>query len=107
MANDDNHKRRPPNELARKVALGCLHQGLGHSQYEGLMASMNIKAVSCNTFKRAEREVGVLVEETAKESCEKWKKSEKKGEKGVGMKASYDAGWQKQGRAHNSQGTLW
>ncbi|KAK3735622.1 hypothetical protein QZH41_007398 [Actinostola sp. cb2023] len=73
------------------------------------MASMNIKAMSENTFKRAEREVGVMIEETSKESCEKWRKKEKRRGKGVGMKASYDAGWQKQGRAHNSrtgQGTM-
>ncbi|RUA06481.1 MAG: hypothetical protein DSY43_01900 [Gammaproteobacteria bacterium] len=109
--NNDKEERRGRkiNPLARRAVLGCLHQGLGHSQYEGLMASMNIKAMSENTFKRAEREVGVMIEETSKESCDKWRKKEKRRGKGVGMKASYDAGWQKQGRAHNSrtgQGTM-
>ncbi|KAK3728355.1 hypothetical protein QZH41_002183 [Actinostola sp. cb2023] len=50
-----------------------------------------------------------MIEETSKESCDKWRKKEKRRGKGVGMKASYDAGWQKQGRAHNSrtgQGTM-
>ena len=31
---------------------------------------MNIKPVSENTMKQAEREVGILIEEPAKESCE-------------------------------------
>ena len=100
---------RKKDTLARRAALGCLHQGLGHSQYEGLMAAMNIKPASENTFKRAEREVGVAIEETAKESCEKWREEEKRRRAEDGIKGSYDAGWQKQGRAHNSrtgQGTM-
>ena len=91
------------NMLARRAALGCLHQGLGHSQYEGLMAAMNIKPVSENTMKQAEREVGILIEETAKESCEKWRREEKRRGEGEGLRGSFDAGWQKQGRAHNSR----
>ena len=38
--NNDNVGVRPrsqKNMLATRAALGCLHQGLGHGQYEGLM----------------------------------------------------------------------
>ena len=80
------------NMLARRAALGCLHQGLGHSQYEGLMAAMNIKPVSENTMKQAEREVGILIEETAKESCEKWRREEKRRGEGEGLRGSFDGG---------------
>ena len=100
---------RKKDLLARRAALGCLHQGLGHSQYEGLMAAMHIKAISVHTFQRAEKQVGVIIEQTAKESCQKWREEEKRRGGEDGMKGSYDAGWQKQGRAHNSrtgQGTM-
>ena len=49
---------RKKDLLARRAALGCLHQGLGHSQYEGLMAATHIKAVSEHTFQRAEKRWG-------------------------------------------------
>ncbi|KAJ7381485.1 hypothetical protein OS493_001629 [Desmophyllum pertusum] len=77
---DDNSagkRGRKKDSLARRAALGCIHQGLGHSQYEGLMAAMNIKPATENTFKSAEREVGVIIEEKARESCEKWREEEK------------------------------
>ena len=59
---------RTTDIMSRRVALGCLHQGLGHSQYEGLMVAMQLKPVSQLTLQRAEKEVGLLIEETAKES---------------------------------------
>lgn len=69
---------RKKDSLARRAALGCLHQGLGHSQFEGLMAAMHIKPVSQHTFQRAASEVGFTIEQTAKESCEKWREEEKR-----------------------------
>ena len=51
----------------------------------------------------------MIIEQTAKESCQKWREEEKPRSGEDGMKGSYDAGWQKQGRAHNSrtgQGTM-
>ena len=47
--------------------------------------------------------MGILIEETAKESCEKWRREEKRRGEGEGLRGSFDAGWQKQGRAHNSR----
>lgn len=106
----DKHKRgRKSNPVARKAALGSLHQGFGHTHYEGLMANIGIPSISASTFKRAEREVGRVVEQRARESCDTWRSTEKEASNGDGMKASFDQGWQKQGRAHNSrtgQGTL-
>ena len=58
---NDNVGARPgshKNMLARRAALGCLHQGLGHSQYEGLMEAMNIKPVSENTMKQTWKRSG-------------------------------------------------
>ena len=97
------------NPLGRRAVLGCLHQGLGHSHYEGLMAAMNVQPVAASMFKRVEREVGRVIEETASESCEKWREEEKCVSTDGGVKVSFDQGWQKQGHAHNSktgQGTL-
>ncbi len=62
---------RKQNPLARRTVLGCLHQGLDHSHYEGLMAAMNAKAVASSMFKHAEREVGKIMENTTCESCSK------------------------------------
>ena len=36
------------------------------------MAATNVQPVAASTFKHAEREVGILIEETTSESCEKW-----------------------------------
>ena len=71
------------------------------------MTSINIPPVSESTFKTREREVGPAIEEVAKASCEEAMEVEKecwRKETGevVSIGASYDMGWQKRGKGHNS-----
>ena len=92
---ENESRGRKQNPLARRAVLGCLHQGLGHSHYEGLVAAMNVQPVAASTYKRAEREVGRVIEETTSESCAKWLEDEKRLSTDGRVKVSFDQGWQK------------
>ena len=87
------------------------HAGIGRSHVNSLLTSINLPAVAENTLKAREREIGPVIEKVAKESCEtalqvektKWISAEgSDGSETVGIGASYDAGWQKRGKGHNS-----
>lgn len=89
------------------VHLGMLHAGIGPSHVNALLTSINIPPVSQSTFKAREREVGPAIEEVAKASCEEAMEVEKEcwrkeTEEVVSIGASYDMGWQKRGKGHNS-----
>ena len=89
------------------VHLGMLHAGIGPSHVNALLTSINIPPVSQSTFKAREREVGPAIEELAKASCEEAMEVEKEcwrkeAEEVVSIGASYDMGWQKRGKGHNS-----
>lgn len=88
-----------------------LHAGIGPSHVNSLLTSINLPAVAENTLKAREREIGPVIEKVAKESCETALQVEKTkwisagasdGSETVGIGASYDAGWQKRGKGHNS-----
>ena len=91
-----------------------LHAGIGPTHVNSLLTSINLPAVSENTLKAREREIGPVIERVAKESCGKaleveksqWMdesfNSAKASNEGVGIGASYDGGWQKRGKGHNS-----
>lgn len=88
-------------------SLGMLHAGIGPSHVNALLTSINIPSVGQNTFKAREREVGPAIEEVAKASCEEAMEAEKEcwrreTEEVVSIGASYDMGWQKRGKGHNS-----
>ncbi|KAK3710522.1 hypothetical protein QZH41_000859 [Actinostola sp. cb2023] len=73
------------------------------------MASVNARSTSATTFKRAEREVGQKIESVARSSCAAWKSVELESSLDGKIKGSYDYGWQKNKRSHNSktgQGTV-
>ena len=77
-----------------------------------LLTSINLPAVHENTLKARERDIGPALEKIAKRSCknaiEKEKSqrliesSGKESPEKVGIGASYDTGWQKRGKGHNS-----
>ena len=87
---------------------GMLHAGIGPTHVNSLLTSLNVPAVGKNTLKAREREVGQAVEKLAKRSCEDalaaekeyWRKDES--EVTVAIGTSYDMGWQKRGKGHNS-----
>ena len=90
-----------------------LHAGIGPTHVNELLSSINVPPVGECTLKAREREVGTQIEKLAKESCLKnlesernlWKEESEK--ENVEIGASYDMGWQKRGKAHNSlTGTL-
>lgn len=72
---------------------------------------MNTPTMNHRLFKRREREVGNAVENVARNSCEMNLNLEKNVSEQlsgpstdglVGIAVSYDMGWQKRGRGHNS-----
>ena len=90
-----------------RVVLGSLHAGMGHTHVNHLLSTMNVPTISHSTYKTRERKVGCCVEAVVKESCKKviceekkYNQIEKDGV--VEMAASYDMGWQKRGKGHNS-----
>lgn len=102
------------------LPIGMLHAGIGPSHVNSLLKSVNLPAVFENTLKAREREIGPVFEKVAKDSCGQVVEKEKSQWLGeslnsgktasneqqesvhVGIGASYDAGWQKRGKGHNS-----
>ena len=102
-------KRGPPcMDANTRVVLGSLHAGIGHTHVNHLLSTMNVPTISHKAYKVREREVGSCVEALVKESCNdvicKEKNSNVENEKAgvTEMAASYDMGWQKRGKGHNS-----
>ncbi|XP_072035542.1 uncharacterized protein, partial [Amphiura filiformis] len=90
-------------DVNTKAALGMLHAGMGPTQVNNFLTTMNLPHVYENLLKRREREVGPHVEIAAKRACQEATKEETADmEEQGGVVASYDMGWQKRGRAHNS-----
>lgn len=56
---------------------GCIHAGIGCTGLNILLACLNIPFVSFNLYKRYENEVGITIEEVARESCERAAKEER------------------------------
>jgi len=84
-----------------------LHAGMGATHVNALLSSINILTVCEATLKAREREIGLAIEKIANQSCDLEMEEEKKewgftqlqaGQIG----ASYDMGWQKRGKGHNS-----
>ena len=95
-------------DVNTRVALGSLHAGMGHTHVNHLLSTLNVPTISHKGYKVREREVGRCVEAVTQESCkrvickEKENNPENKKAGVVEMAASYDMGWQKRGKGHNS-----
>ena len=78
------------------------HAGIGPTHVNNFLSSLNVPPVSDRMLRNREKEIGQVVEQLAKESCQKAAHAEQlqTGESRISM--SYDMGWQKQGRAMNS-----
>ena len=86
-----------------------LHAGMGATHVNALLSSLNIPPVHGDTLKAREREIGLAIEDIANTSCERMLEEEKKQlgstervNETVPVGASYDMGWQKRGKGHNS-----
>ncbi|XP_055999188.1 uncharacterized protein LOC125656742 [Ostrea edulis] len=77
--------------------------GLGETQVNGLLASLNIPTITQNSLKEREREVGNQLALMAEESCRQHLSREIEMSEG-NLSASFDGAWQKRGtgRAYNS-----
>ncbi len=106
-------KRGPKSfDTNSRVVLGCLHAGIGQTHINNLLATANIPGLTNNTFKYREREVGVAIEKVAKTSCKQVINDEKMIALRNGIQpdennllpiaCSFDMGWQKRGKGHNS-----
>ena len=108
----------PAFDVNSRAVLGSLHIGIGQTQINNLLSTINIPRINISTFKKREREVGKATETLAKKSCkesiaEEREKAILAGENVdenslIGLPVSYDMGWQKRGKGHNSltgQGT--
>uniref|UniRef100_A0ABD2X077 Mutator-like transposase domain-containing protein n=1 Tax=Trichogramma kaykai TaxID=54128 RepID=A0ABD2X077_9HYME len=100
-----------------KAAAGTVDAGIGETQLNALLTSMNIEPVSSSLLKRYERKVGKCIEKAAIESCSQSLEEEISLTENAndivldnnvpgmsGLTFSFDAGWQKRGtgRSYNS-----
>ena len=71
-------QRCPPAfEVNTRVALGCLHAGIGQTHINNLLSTLNAPTINSVTFKLREREVGKAVEGVAKSSSQDYLAIEK------------------------------
>ena len=84
---------------------------MGNTQLNNFLPTLNIPTMNHCLYKRRERELGKAVEIVARESCKMNLNLEKKVSEQLsgpstdglaGIAISYDMGWQKRGRGHNS-----
>ena len=86
-----------------KMFVFAKKKGLGHSHYNGLMAAMNVQPVAASSANVRRGKLEEVIEETTRESCDTWHEEEKPLSTTRGVEVSFDQGWQKQGRGHNSR----
>ena len=107
-------QRGPPAfDINTRMALGCLHVGIGQTHINNVLSTLNAPTLNSVTFKLREREVGKAVEGIAKSSCQDYLTMEKEEalknsvqvDKSnlVPISCSFDMGWQKRGKGHNSR----
>lgn len=106
--------RGPPAfDINTRAALGCLHAGIGQTHINNVLSTLNAPTLNSVTFKLREREVGKAVEGIAKRSCLNSLRMKKEEALTNGIEAdennlvpipcSFDMGWQKRGKGHNSR----
>ena len=107
-------KRGPPAfNVNTRVALSCLHAGIGLTHINNVLATIDIPPLNSCTYKQREREVGRAVEYIAKTSCQDSLNRERAqallnwcqpdDNNLVSIPYSFDMGWQKRGKDHNSR----
>ena len=96
-----------------------LHAGIGPTHVNVILTSMNVPAVSENTLKAREREVGPVIENVAKSSClealereescwvseniyQEQQEQSSRNVNNIAIGALYDMDWQKRGKGQNS-----
>ena len=96
---------RNPEDLNSMAVIGTLHNGIGVSHLQSIMAAVEVPSLSVNGYKNVENYVGKVMKMEAEHSCmqagiEEKILSELKGQSGESV--SIDQGWQRRGAAMNS-----
>ena len=80
------------------------HAGIGATHVNHFLTTLNIPAMDSKVLQRQEKQIGAVVEQVAKESCDQAlaEEVEKTDDSARGITMSFDCGWQKRGRAMNS-----
>ena len=99
-------------DVNSRAVLGCLHTGIGETHLNNLLCTLNIPPMNPVTFKSRENEIEYAVEQVTRRSCKTAmseernaviKKFIKADDQGcINIPCSYDMGWQKRGKGHNS-----
>lgn len=100
------------HNINSRAVLGCLHTSIGGTHLNNLLSTLNVQTINPVTFKSREREIRTAVEKVARKSCLENMALERKlalddgaiadSDGFVSVSCSYDMGWQKRGRRHNS-----
>ena len=95
-----------------RVALGCLHAGIWQTHINNVLSTSNIPTINSSTFKRRERKVGKTIKTVTRASSQGSLSNEKTDilndgfppdeDNLVSVPCSFDMGWQKRGKGHNS-----
>lgn len=84
-----------------KLATGMMHSGIGPSQVNALLSSLNIPTVSTRTLQNRQNELGTVMEKVAEDtkrsSLHEEIQATLESEGTDGLTVSVDAGWQKRG----------
>ena len=101
------------SDINSRAVLGSLHIGVGQTQLNNLLATLNVPTMNSQLFKMREREIGNSIEKVAKAGCDMYleqekenaEKSNNQGEVGSmpGIAVSYDMGWTKRGKGEKRQ----
>ena len=100
------------HNINSRAVLACLHTRIGETHLNNLLSTLNVPTINPVTFKSREREIGAVVEKVAQKTCNQNMTLERElgiengtkvdAEGCVGVSCSYDMGWQKRGKGHNS-----
>ena len=64
-------KRGPPAfDINTRVALGCLHAGIGQTHINNVLSTSNIPTINSATLKQRERGFGKTIEIVARANCQ-------------------------------------
>ena len=64
-------------DVNTRIALGYLHAGIGQTHINNVLSTVNTPTLNSSTFKQREREVGRVVEDITKTSCQESLKVDK------------------------------
>ncbi|XP_043476705.1 uncharacterized protein LOC122507836 [Leptopilina heterotoma] len=71
-------KAKVHNDVNTNAVLGAFHAGIGRTQLNKILACLNVPNITTKVYRQYEQEVGPAIEETARDSCKKSAREERK-----------------------------